>query len=259
MQLQNQLQLLLNNSEKNDISLLWEGNNGWLIHHEQALIAFDLDLFNVERIIKTSLDTALLCEKLDMLFITHEHEDHFNAETCRLLNEHGHCKFVIPISCQSKARSIGLDESRVVIVKPSQTISTDDVFVKCIRAVHGHIGGAVYSGASMGDCGYLLKLGGKTLYQPGDTVLLEEHSQLGGIDVLFLSSTEHNMWIDNSVRLVDMLTPNYIFPQHHSTYVEAEDNLFWTHGYIAEVYNALADEYKQRFHKLSIGEIFRIS
>lgn len=237
--------------EASSLSLFWTGNNGWIIRNEDKLIAFDLDLFNHERIRKPDFDLNLLCEKLDLLFITHEHEDHFSSETCRLLLAKSHCIFVIPKSCYEKALALGITANRMLVVSPGKTFSFDWIFVKCIRAVHGHINGSVYSGASLDDCGYMITFGGKTIYQPGDTLLLEEHNEMNKIDLLFVSPTEHNTGIENSLRLINQLKPRFIFPQHHSTYEEHEDNLFWTHGFVDEVYERLSQKEKESFIKLS--------
>ena len=36
--------------------------------------------------------------------------------------------------------------------------------------------------------------------------------------MLFVSPTEHNMQIDDSLTLINELDPDYIFPQHRDTY-----------------------------------------
>ena len=84
------------------------------------------------------------------------------------------------------------------------------------------------------DCGYRFTFGGLTFYQPGDTLLLEEHMDMKGVDVLFVSPTDYNTGFEHTVRLIRMLKPERIIFQHHSTYHENDDNRFWTHGYIQE-------------------------
>lgn len=249
----NTLQKLL---KQDAISLLWTGNNGWLIHCKDKLVAFDLDLFNHERISKCNLDMEVLCKKLDLLMITHEHEDHFNAQTCKMLVENSKCKFVIPQSCEVKARALGMKFERLILVKPEEKHSICGIDILCTRAVHGHINGAVCAEATMLDCGYIIDIEGKTLYQPGDTLLLEQHYSMPKIDVLFLSTTEHNTWIDNSVKLVNLINPDYILPQHHSTYVEEFDNKFWSHGFVNEVYEKLSGKHKNCYKILTQDDIF---
>jgi hypothetical protein len=78
----------------------------------------------------------------------------------------------------------------------------------------------------MQDYGYLITIDGKRFLQPGDTYLLEDHLFLDSVDVLFFSPTEHNMYIDRSVILINTLNPDYIFSQHHSTVVVNESTRF---------------------------------
>ena len=57
------------------------GNLSWLIHAQEQLIAFDLDLDLELRLQPSPVPTAAIAQSLDVLFITHEHGDHFNAAT----------------------------------------------------------------------------------------------------------------------------------------------------------------------------------
>lgn len=228
-------------------AVLWQGNDGFLVSDGDHTIATDLDLFNPERKAPPTVDLDELCGTLDWLLITHGHEDHFNAATVAHLVKHSRCRFAIPQSCIGKAFEIkGLSE-RARFVAPGDSFGADGVPVSCVRAVHGHIGGCVYSGASMLDCGYRFSIGGLRFYQPGDTLLLEEHMEMQGVDVLFLSPTEHNTWIENSVKLIHFLKPSYVILQHHSTYSEEDPrNYFWAHGYTGELLAALEEEERAR-------------
>ena len=130
----------------------WQGNDGFLFSDGTRLIATDLDLFNPERKWAPTVDLEELCEALDWLFITHGHEDHYNTATVEYLFKNGRCRFAIPQSCVEKAFATeGLAE-RSLFVSPHDSFQADGISVSCIRAVHGHIGGTVYSGASMLDC-----------------------------------------------------------------------------------------------------------
>lgn len=245
-------------SKKKGIHLLWEGNDSWLIYGEGKMIGFDLDLYNVERIKPCSLNVDLLAKNLELHFISHEHEDHFNELTCKLLLEKGKCTFIIPKSCKEKAKKIGIPNERILEVEPGDNFKYKDISITCMRAIHGHIGQSIYTGASFLDCGYRFTIGEVTFYQPGDTVLLEEHLTMEPVKVLFISPTEHNTYIGNSLKIIEHMKPKYIFPQHHSTYIEQTDNLFWTHGYVEELFEKLASADKEKFHKLEPGHIFSL-
>ena len=123
-----------------------------------------------------------------------------------------------------------------------------------MRAIHGNANFAIYYEANLQDCGYLIEIGGKTFLQPGDSYLLEDHLFLKNVDVLFFSPTEHNMYIDRSVILINTLNPDYILPQHHSTIIVDEQSRFWAKGYPEEVKIRLSQDLKQKYHIMKEGD-----
>ena len=227
-------------------AMLWQGNNGFILYDGRRMIATDLDLTLTERLSPPTVGLDELAQHLDVLLITHGHGDHFNEGTIRGLLRHSRCRFVIPESCRKLAQAIpGLME-RSLLCKPGDHLELPGLSIDCLRAVHGHMAGSIYSGASLLDCGYRFVFGDLRFYQPGDTVLLEEHLDMQGVDVLFVSPTEHNMGVENAVRFIRSLQPRTVVLQHHSTYREAPDNLFWTHGYVRELLSALSPEERSR-------------
>jgi L-ascorbate metabolism protein UlaG (beta-lactamase superfamily) len=240
------------------IGLCWLGNNGWLIRAGGRLVATDLDLDRTNRLQPSPVPTADLAPVLDVVFITHVHGDHFGEPTARLLAAHSRCTFVVPASCVGRARDFGIPEARLVVARPRQPFEVAGIPVAPQRALHGHTSFSVYRQANLDDCGYLLTLGGRTLFQPGDTVLLQDHLEdLGDVDVLFVSPTLHNMHIAASKTLVETLRPGFVFPQHFDTYVPTDQNRYWTVGYPDELRAALSPSLQARFHKLDQGVIFR--
>ena len=128
-----------------------------------------------------------LAQHLDVHFISHWHGDHFSSTTSALLAELSDCLFVLPADCVDKAHEIGIPNERIHIVRPDEPFELPGgVSVRPHRALHGEKNFTVYRHASF-DCGYLLEMGGKRIFQPGDTVLLEQHLDLNDIDVLFIS------------------------------------------------------------------------
>ena len=227
-------------------AILWQGNDGFLLYDGQHLIATDLDFTLGERILPPTVSMQELAHRLDLLFITHGHEDHFSTGTVKQLLEGDRCGFVIPESCREKTENIPGLKERAYFCKPGDEMTLNTIPVRCIRALHGHIGGSIYSGASLTDCGYRFTFGGLSFYQPGDTVLLEEHLDMQGVDVLFLSPTEHNLGVQNALKLMRLLSPKYVILQHHTTYHEHPDNLFWAHGFVEEVLAAMSDEERNK-------------
>lgn len=240
-------------SQSDDAAIWWTGHNGWLIKAGGVLFGFDLVLDKADRLHQSPITTAELAGELDISFVTHEHGDHFNNKVSRELAKNSDCMFVVPRNCLDKARELGIPESRIQVAIPGEPFDLLGVHVLPLRALHGHKQFSVYSKANLDDCGYLITVGGKTYLQPGDSVLLQQHLELEGVDVLFFSPTEHNMHIRQSVILINELEPEYILPQHRDTYRQTPQNRYWTNGYPDEVKTHLSRTLQERYYILEQG------
>jgi L-ascorbate metabolism protein UlaG (beta-lactamase superfamily) len=240
------------------LAIWWTGHNGWLIKSDGLLLGTDLVLDDPGRKHASPISAAELAGELDISFITHGHGDHFNGPTSRVLAERSKCLFVLPRNCLEKARDFGIPEERIVVAKPRRSMEVRGIKVDPLRALHGNRKGAVYWEANLDDCGYVFHLGGKSVMQPGDSVLLEDHLFVKHVDVLFVSPTEHNMQIDDSITLINELEPDYIFPQHRDTYPVTERNRFWTYAHTYDLQWRLSKAMQARYHIVEMGQRFDV-
>ena len=241
-------------AHKEGVGLWWIGHNGWLIKSSGRLISTDILLDYDKRISPPLITAEELATELDISFITHAHKDHFNRSTSAVLLEKSSCTFVMPKSCLEVAKLLKIPKERIVIAEPRKEFKLENISVNPLRAIHGNANFSIYYDANLSDTGYVIEFGGKTFLQPGDSYLLEDHLFLAGIDVLFFSPTEHNMYIDRSVILINRLNPDYIFPQHHSTVIVNESTRFWAKGYPEEVKIRLSKPMQEKYHILKEGE-----
>ena len=241
-------------SHKEGTAVWWAGHNSWIIKSGDLVVSTDLYLENDSRITAAPITPEEIASEIDISFVTHAHGDHFNEFTSRILLEKSNCLFVMPESCLPVARKLKIPDNRIVIARPRETFDVKGVHVNALRAIHGNANFAIYYEANLQDCGYVMTIGGKTFLQPGDSYLLEDHLFLKKVNVLFFSPTEHNMYIDRSVFLINALDPDYIFPQHHSTIAVDEGNRFWAKGYPEEVKIRLSQPLKTKYHILKPGE-----
>jgi L-ascorbate metabolism protein UlaG (beta-lactamase superfamily) len=246
------------NAHTQGIGLWWAGHNGWIIKSDSLVISTDILLNYGERIHEPPITAEELATILDISFVTHGHNDHFNRAVSKVLVEKSNCQFVLPESCLTIAEELNIPRDRMQIAKPRVPFNLMGVEIQPIRAIHGNANFAIYYEANLQDCGYLLKIDGTTFLQPGDSYLLEDHLFLKHVDVLFFSPTEHNMYIDRSVILINTLNPDFIFPQHHSTIVVDENSRFWAKGYPDEVKIRLSQDLKDRYHILKEGDQVQI-
>jgi L-ascorbate metabolism protein UlaG (beta-lactamase superfamily) len=245
-------------AHKDGTMLWWAGHNSWLIKSGDLLIATDLWLDDRPRFEPAPITTEELAEELDVSFVTHAHDDHFNKYTTSILVKQSKCIFVMPESCVSTAKELGIPEDRIKVARPREPFELMGMKVEPVRAIHGNANFAIYYEANLQDCGYVITLDGTSFLQPGDSYLLEDHLFLKHVDVLFFSPTEHNTYIDRSVIMINTLNPDFIFPQHHSTIKYREQDRFWAKGYPDEVKIRLSQELQKRYHILKPGDRVRI-
>ncbi len=251
-------------SHEGGIALWWVGNDGWLVKSNNLLISIDLDLETRGKIQPPPITAEELAGEVDVAFATHHHGDHCNIPTIRAFLQGGNCTFVLPRKCLKSVMSVGIPEDRIIVPEPGQPFDIQGIRVEPIHAIHGNQNFTVltrepdFLESMAHSCGYIFNIEGKRLLQPGDSVLTEEHLGLKDIDVLFVSPTVHNMYIDRSMILINRLQPAYIFPQHFETYVSTEENAFWTRGYPDELKLRLSQDLQRRYHKLKQGEKFVI-
>ena len=251
-------------SHHQGIAIWWVGNAGWLIKVDNVLIGTDLDLSVQGKIQPPPVTAGDLARELDIAFVTHHHGDHCNIETIKALASGSRTTLVLPQTCLKRVGEVSIPKQRIIMPEPGRPFDAKGIRVEPIHAIHGNQEFTVltrepeFIDNMRYNCGYVLTVGGKRFFHPGDSVLTEEHLQLKDIDVLFVSPTVHNMYVDRSMILINRLQPAYIFPQHFGTYTQTDDNVFWTRGYPDELKLRLSGELQKRYHKLRQGEKFEI-
>jgi L-ascorbate metabolism protein UlaG (beta-lactamase superfamily) len=251
-------------SHRSGIAVWWVGNAGWLIKVDDILIGIDLDLSMQGKIQPPTITAADLAGELDVAFVTHHHGDHCNIATIKELAQGRRTTLVLPRTCLKRVATMGIPDDRIVVPEPGRPFEAKGIRIEPVHAIHGNQEFTVLTREPefidniRYNCGYVFNIRGKRFFHPGDSVLTEEHLALKNIDVLFVSPTVHNMYLDRSMILINRLQPAYIFPQHFGTYVQTDQNAFWTRGYPDELKLRLSAELQKRYHKLNQGQRFEI-
>jgi len=251
-------------SHRSGIALWWVGNAGWLVKAGDLLVGIDLDLESEERVQPPPVSSEELAGEIDVAFATHHHGDHFNAPTLAKIAAKPRCSFVLPETCLAGAAAAGIPRDRMVVPQPLHPFEIKGVSVRPLHAIHGNQMFTVltrepdFVESIAHNCGYLIRLGGRTFFWPGDSVLTEEHLALRDVNVLFVSPTVHNMYLDRSAILINALEPDLVIPQHFGTYRQDDENMFWTKGYPDELHLALSADLRKRYRKLAPGEMLLV-
>jgi L-ascorbate 6-phosphate lactonase len=251
-------------SHTTGLAVWWVGNAGWLIKADNVLIGIDLDLSTAQKVVPPAISPDELAREIDVAFVTHHHGDHCNSATIRAIAAQNRGTLVLPRPCRQAVAKVEIAPDRLIVPEPGQAFDIKGIRVEPINAIHGNQEFTVltrepdFMDKIRFNCGYVLSILGKRFLHPGDSVLTEQHLSLKGIDVLFVSPTVHNMYVDRSMILINKLQPAHIFPQHFGTYQQTEENAFWTRGYPDELKLRLSADLQKRYHKLNQGQMFRI-
>lgn len=148
----------------------------------------------------------------DLILVTHEHGDHYNAETLgALINEnaglvtnpavHG----MLPADLQSRATAIGNGESQEAM----------GIAIDAIPAYNMTEDRLQYHPEGR-DNGYILGIGEARVYIAGDTEDIPEMRALTGIDLAFVPmNLPFTMSVDQAASGVLAFAPRIVYPYHY--------------------------------------------
>ena len=243
------------------LSLWWLGNAGFAIRYDEILMFIDpaIELKSEEDRTLSEIGLRLLdelplrateVESVDIVMLTHQHGDHAAPKTLAVLKDKNPL-IICPSICLPVLEKIGVPRERVREVVYGEKIQYKGVSIEPVRALHGRRHGAVSPKVELG-AGYVIRVGGHSIFHPGDTVLMEGHYELKDIEILLLPICGHSRTL---IALPEILAPKYIIPMHYGTYEVTEDNRFWTYGDPEEIKSKI--KYPERLVVLRQGEIFR--
>lgn len=148
----------------------------------------------------------------DLILLTHEHGDHFSAETllalagdsAQLITNpavHG----MLPDGLQSRATALANGERAEVA---GITIEAIPAYNTTEDRLEFHPQGR--------DNGYVLGIDGRRVYIAGDTEDIPEMRALENIDIAFLPmNLPYTMDINQAVEAVQAFQPRYVYPYHY--------------------------------------------
>ena len=146
--------------------------------------------------------------KADMILVTHEHFDHLDTATLRLLSTE-ETRLVM------NGRSAGMYGSGTVMANGERLQLADDIAVEAVPAYNTTEGHRQFHPQGR-DNGYLLTLDGLRIYIAGDTEDIPEMADLKDIDIAFLPCNQpYTMTPGQLVRAARTLTPKVLFPYHY--------------------------------------------
>ena len=177
--------------------------------HSCIRIEFDgkeIEIDPVAKLRDRTVDYASM-PKADYIFVTHEHADHYDAATIRLLS--GEKTHVIMNKRCADMYGNGL------VMTNGQTFLFDDLRVEAVPAYNTTEGHLQFHPKGR-DNGYILTLDGLRIYVAGDTEDIAEMADIKDIDIAFLPCNQpYTMTTEQLARAAKVVKPKVLFPYHY--------------------------------------------
>lgn len=156
----------------------------------------------------------------DVIFITHEHYDHFSPEDIRRVMK-ADAVIVLPESCRDAALTAGFDPDRLVTVQPGETYQVHGISFETVAAYN--IGKKFHPQGSRW-VGYVVTVDGRRVYVAGDTDDTPE-ARAVRCDAAFLPvGGTYTMTAVEAAALANAIHPQTAIPTHYGFIVGEKSN-----------------------------------
>ncbi|MDR4887498.1 MBL fold metallo-hydrolase [Fredinandcohnia sp. QZ13] len=190
-------------------------------------------LFMMDPYLNTLPDTADLTRKpfipfdadkirkLDLIFSSHEHDDHCDQKTIEAVAKNTKAIFIGPMSSTNKASSWGFSDDRLRSVKAGDVFNIDHIKITTLEC---------FDPACPDGNIYLIETEGITMIYCGDSFGHEKFKQYGeeyDIDIAFVSTAINPPGVNwympagEACEAVKMLHPKLFIPMHWNIWQEA--------------------------------------
>jgi len=206
------------------LTLTWLGQGGFLLESAGCRLVVDpylsdclARLHNVKRLFPPPISLEDL--RPDVVFVTHDHLDHFDPETLvPLFAAFPQCQLVGPESAIDHGRREGFAAERLHQVAPGQTLELGAY--RCTATVAQH--------SDRFAVGVLIEAGGKLLYISGDTLyspalppaVLSLASRPLDAALICINGKLNNMNAADAARVIAALRPRVAIPMHYGLFAE---------------------------------------
>ena len=141
----------------------------------------------------------------DLIFVTHEHPDHFDMNALELLGA-GDSNLYTNLNCAVKA-------DRGHAMSNGDVVRIEDLTVEAVPA-YNYSENLLAMHPKGRDNGLVMTWDGFRIYFAGDTEDIEEMKDIKDIDVAFFPCNRPTMTVDQLVRAAEIVKPRVLFPYH---------------------------------------------
>lgn len=154
----------------------------------------------------------------DVIFITHEHPDHFSPEDIRKVQKED-TVFVVPKSMEDNMKKAGY--SSLILLAPGENTTVADIPVE---AVHAYNTMKPFHTKKNGWLGYIITIEGQRIYVAGDTDVTPEAKAVSCDIAMIPIGGTFTMNHSKAADYINELKPKTVIPTHYGSMVgSAED------------------------------------
>ena len=156
----------------------------------------------------------------DIIFITHSHYDHFSPEDIEKVRKRD-TSIVITDDLIDKAKEIGFDDSKIIIVEPNKNYIVEGIEFNTIPAYNTN---KQFHPKENNWCGYNIDINGKKYYIAGDTDIIDEAKNVK-CDIAFVPvGGTYTMTATEAASLVNIIKPQIAVPVHYGSIVGTKED-----------------------------------
>jgi L-ascorbate metabolism protein UlaG (beta-lactamase superfamily) len=180
------------------------GHSGFRITHDGVEVVIDPYLSpDNRRTSPPAVDPRNL--NPDFILLTHEHFDHCDEQTVKILTRKRNPKIIGPAPVERKLTM------KIIKVRPGIQLDYDKFTLRTMPAFHTQ---------SEFPVGFLLDFKGLRVYHAGDTMFNKELSKVNTDVALLPIGGNYTMNADEALKMADEIHPRIVIPMHFDTFEE---------------------------------------
>ncbi len=156
----------------------------------------------------------------DIIFITHDHYDHYSEEDIDKVEKTG-TVIVAPEDLLAKLLKKGFQKENIITVKPNESYTVKNIKFTTIPAYNIN---KQFHPKENKWVGYLIEIDGSSYYIAGDTDITEENQKIK-CDVAFVPvGGTYTMNYKEAAELINIIQPKVAVPIHYGSIVGTEQD-----------------------------------
>lgn len=151
----------------------------------------------------------------DMIFITHDHYDHYSEEDIDKVRKNNTI-FIVPENLLNKLIKKGINDENIITLDPGDAENIDGIKVE---AIHSYNIDKPFHPKENNWLGYVIEIDDVRYYIAGDTDITEENKNIK-CDVAFVPvGGKYTMNFSEAAQLINIIKPKIAVPIHYGSVV----------------------------------------